>query len=321
MRKRSLVLAFLLALTAVVPARASGAETVMTSEISLPSLDETPVIQVTVPKTGRIILNPYGLPTEIDGRTTTEQIASETMPIINNSDTPVLVSASAVGSVSELSSLTYAAQTPQADTREKEVFLYAEFQSEDGQWTGRFHNEENQILISEQASAPKEVLLLDSASEGMFRLFGAAAAAPEVPWSAEDVISVTFTFTFTAPDDSSVPESVTAEKPAEEPAGEPAEAPAEEPAGEPAEAPAEDPAGEPAEAPVEAPAGDPSESPGTAPDDGEPAEGELPETPPEEPGGESSEEPVLQPAPDPAFEDENQDSLPPDGEEYVGTYG
>lgn len=189
MRKISVILAFLVALTAVAPAHAIGAETVMWSEISL--------VEVTVPQTGRIILNPYGLPTEIGGETTREQIASETMPIINNGDTPVIISARAAGWISGQSSMVYVTAPPMEDTLEKEIFLYAEFQKEDDGWLGSYSGEDNQILITEGISAVQEVLTLDAASQGMFRMFGATAVSPAEPWCAEDSVSVTFTFTFT----------------------------------------------------------------------------------------------------------------------------
>lgn len=191
MRKKRLVLAFLLALTTVVPAHASGAETILKSEILL-----QPTIEVTVPQSGRVILNPYGLPTEIDGRTTTEQIVCEAMPIVNNSDVPVIVSASTVGQVSEGSSAVYVPVPPQADAVEKEIFLYTEFQPMNGLWTGAYNGASNQILISENSSEPKEVLLIDAFSQGMFRLFGATTVQPTNPWGAEDEIAVTIIFTF-----------------------------------------------------------------------------------------------------------------------------
>lgn len=188
MRKKSLLLAFLLTLTAVVPVRTSAAETVMESEIAL--------IEVTVPQTGRIILNPYGLPVEIGGGTTTEQIASETLTITNNGDTPVIVSASAAGHISEQSSMSFVTAPPAADAGEKEIFVYAEFQPQGGRWTDGYSEGDNQILISESASQTKEVLTLDAAAEGSFRLFGATTVSPAEAWSGTDELSVFFAFTF-----------------------------------------------------------------------------------------------------------------------------
>lgn len=205
MKKICLTLAWLLALAAAVPAHALGAQTVMTSEVSLPSLDEAPAIRVTVPETGRIIINPYGLPTEIGGGTTTDQIASETLVIRNESDVPVIVSASAEGQISGPSDMTFTNAPPAEGEQEKLIFLYAEFQNEDGLWSGSYDGGENQIWVSEYASEAKEVLTLEAGpSEGVFRMFGATSVDPVEPWSADDNVSVTLTFTFSPVDGDAV---------------------------------------------------------------------------------------------------------------------
>ena len=237
-------------------------------EAILPAADDSELIKVNVPAAGQIVINPYGLPVKIGDETSMEQIASETLTMINEGETPVVVSASAVGSVSERSSLTYAAQPPQ-ESGAKEIFLYAEFQKEDDSWLGSYTGADNQVLISEQISAPKEVLTLGAGtSQGVFRLFGAATVSPADPWCSDDVISVTLTFTFTTLDDPSVPEAAAVEEllekpPVEELAGEladePAEGPTEQPADEPAEGPTEQPTDEPAEGPTEQPTDEPAE--------------------------------------------------------------
>lgn len=222
-------------------------------------------IHVTVPARGNMIINPYSLPIEIGDRTTTEQIAGEILTIYNDSEVPVSISANARGRIYELSNAVYVSTPPAAGTLEKQIFLYAEFQNEESQWTGSYISANNQILISTQASGPREVLQLDAYSEGVFRLFGSTAAYPDEPWDRNDKIVVQLAFTFSAaessvtaisdeeqsaPEDASAPEEpievpeASAEMP-EEPVEMP-EAPAEtseEPVGmpeEPSEAPAEE---------------------------------------------------------------------------------
>lgn len=256
------VLAFLLVLTAAVPSFASEAapspeesptfvETSTPEEAILPMANDTEAVNVTVPATGRIVINPYGLTVEIGNGTSTEQIAGETLTMINEGNTPVSVSVSAVGRVSELSSLTYAAQPPQEGNGAKEIFLYAEFQNEDDSWRGSYTGADNQVLISKQVSEPKEVLTLGAGtSQGVFRLFGATTVSPADPWCSDDAISVTLTFTFTALDDPSAPEVAAVEAPLEKPlVEEPAEEPTEEPTEEPNENPTVEPAGELVEEP------------------------------------------------------------------------
>ena len=293
MRKICLVLAFLLALTAVGPVRTAAAETVMRSEIAL--------VDVTVPETGRIVLNPYGLPVEIDGETTQEQIASQTMPITNNGETPVVVSASATGRISEHSSMAFAAAPPPADGLEKEIFMYAEFQNEDGRWMNGYKGRSNQVLITETASRTKEVLTLDAGAGGVFRLFGATAVSPADPWSGADEVSVSFAFTFVPviePAETASEEAEPSETPAEpvETPDEPVETtevPSETPAesNETTEEPVETPAApvETPEEPVEPPV-EPSETPA------EPVEPPAEPTEPPEAPTETPDEPVETPA-------------------------
>jgi len=210
MRKLSFLLAFLLALTAVVPAHA---ETMMESELALPP-DESPIVNVTVPATGRIILNPYGMSVETSDGTSSSQVICETMTITNESEVPVAVSASVTGHISEHSSMEFASAPPPSDAREKAVFLYAEFQNEDGVWQEGYTGTENQILVSAEASEEKDVLTLAAGpSEGVFRVSGATSVSPDDPWCSDDAVSVTVSFTFEAV----LPETATVEEsPAEE---------------------------------------------------------------------------------------------------------
>lgn len=179
-------------------------KTIEPEEAPAPVANKAPMVNVTVPTTGTITINPYGLPVETVAGISTEQIVSETMDIVNTSEVPVIVSASVEGYVSEQSGAVYVSSPPTADTPEKEIFLYAEFQSEDGQWSESYTGGANQILISTAATELKEVLTLDAAAQGAFRLFGSMTVFPADPWSSEDEISVTFVFTFapvTAPAD------------------------------------------------------------------------------------------------------------------------
>lgn len=164
--------------------------------------EEPAVLHVTVPQSGKIVINPYNLPVELSDGTSTEQIVGEALPIVNNSEFPVQVSASVVGQVSEESSLTYVNQPPLADSTQKEIFLYAEFQQGDGLWLDGYEGAANQMLVSQQISGPQDVLTLPSGpSEGVFRLFGAVTKFPDEPWDAVDEITATVMFTFTALDE------------------------------------------------------------------------------------------------------------------------
>ena len=160
--------------------------------------DDLSVINVTVPKTGWVIINPYGLPVDTGSGTSREQIVGEPMVITNQGEAPVTVWVSAVGRIADLSGMVLVTEPPRVDAQEKEIFLYAEFKDGESPWSGSYHSAENQLLITDQASEPKDVLMLDGGEAGWFQLFGATAVDTGEDWSEDDVIRVTITFTFTS---------------------------------------------------------------------------------------------------------------------------
>lgn len=161
--------------------------------------DGNSVIQVSVPETGWIILNPYGMPVDAGAGISTEQIVGAPLAIINQGETAVTVSASAVGRVS--GGGVFVSTPPREDAREKEIFLYAEFKDDESPWDSGYTDAENQLLITQQLSEPKDVLTLNNEETGWFQLFGSTAVYPDQDWCSDDVIHVSITFTFTSEDD------------------------------------------------------------------------------------------------------------------------
>ena len=192
--KKLISLLLALVLAASPAARAAGG----------PAEAEPPVISVSVPDTGTVIVNPYRLPVELDGQETTEQIAGSTMILENRGNVAVDVSVSAIGSPT--GGVVFTARPPAESAAEKELFLYAEFQPLSDPvlrpgWSGWYSDSTNQILVSAQGAAKADVLRLEAGgapySWGAARLFGAAAACPAQPWEAGDGFHVNLAFTFT----------------------------------------------------------------------------------------------------------------------------
>lgn len=165
---------------------------------------EVPVIDVVVPNTGAVIINPYGLPVEMDGQETTEQIAGSTMLLENRSNVAVDVSVNAVGIAQ--GGVVFATEPPAGSTLEKEVFLYAEFHATEalGQtvpWQDFFSDAPNQILVTPYGSNKDGVMHLEAVetpySYGAARLFGSVSSYPAHPWEAGDGFHVNLAFTFT----------------------------------------------------------------------------------------------------------------------------
>ena len=192
--KKLISLLLVLVLAASPAARAAG----------VPAEAEPPVISVSVPDTGTVIVNPYRLPVELDGQETTEQIAGSTMILENRGNVAVDVSVSAIGSPT--GGVVFTARPPAESATEKELFLYAEFQPLSDPvlrpgWSGWYSDSTNQILVSAQGAAKADVLRLEAGgapySWGAARLFGSAAACPAQPWEAGDGFHVNLAFTFT----------------------------------------------------------------------------------------------------------------------------
>ena len=168
--------------------------------------EEPPVIEVLVPSSGQVIINPYCLPVELDGQTSTDQIVSAPLILQNFSTVPVSVSASVTGTVPPGSGVSFAAAPPVPDSPVKEIFLYAEFHAVpepafQPSWSGLYSDSTNQLMVGFQSAAKTDVLRLEAGgtacSFGAMRLFGSAAVSPMVPWQAGDDIQATFVFSFT----------------------------------------------------------------------------------------------------------------------------
>lgn len=168
--------------------------------------EEPPVIEVLVPSSGQVIINPYCLPVELDGQTATDQIVSAPLILENRSTIPVSVSASVTGTVPPGSGVSFAAAPPMPDSPVKEIFLYAEFHAVpepafQPSWSGLYSDSTNQLMVGFQSAAKADVMRLEAGgtacSWGVLRLFGSAAVSPMVPWQAGDDIQATFVFSFT----------------------------------------------------------------------------------------------------------------------------
>lgn len=158
---------------------------------------DEPVISVSVPDSGWVVVNPYGLEVDWEGVTSQEQIVSPEMVLENQSDVPIQVNAQAVGSVPRGSGAVFASAPVEEDEPEKAVFLFLEFQNDRDAWRGRFSDGANQLLVTEDGESKTDLLTLEAGREGYFKLFGDAAESPVDVWTAEDVIKVSVAFTFT----------------------------------------------------------------------------------------------------------------------------
>ena len=162
-----------------------------------PEPDAVPLedlINVLVPSSGELVINPYGLEVDIDGGVATDQIVHSCQTLINLSDFPVIVDVSVTGTIPAESGAWFVSAPPAQDAPGKDVFLYAEFQPDPSVWVGEYWGLPYQVLAD---ASGENVLTLEAGGEGYFRMFGAMSVYPEEPWSDTDTFGAVLSFTFT----------------------------------------------------------------------------------------------------------------------------
>ena len=162
-----------------------------------PEPDAVPLedlINVLVPSSGELVINPYGLEVDIDGGVATDQIVHSCQTLINLSDFPVIVDVSVTGTIPAESGAWFVSAPPAQDAPGKDVFLYAEFQPDPSVWVGEYWGLPYQVLAD---ASGENVLTLEAGGEGYFRMFGTMSVYPEEPWSDTDTFGAVLSFTFT----------------------------------------------------------------------------------------------------------------------------
>ena len=188
MKTKQLIAALLVLLLALSLPAASAAES--------PAPDAGGLINVIVPSTGHMVINPYRLAVRPDGVETTAQLVHAPQALTNLSDFPVTVNVTASASLPRESEAVFVHAPPAPDAKAKEVFLYAEFQERPDWWEGAYLDLPNQLPVSPRGASAGNVLTLDAQGEGWFRLFGALAPSPASAWSDTDTFGAVLTFTF-----------------------------------------------------------------------------------------------------------------------------
>lgn len=201
MKKRlALCLIAALLLLPPVPARASSGNTVITAEPYLPDIK----IEVVVPASGNVYINPNRLPIEVDASIENKQIISDSLAIENLSDVPLSVSVEVTGTIKSGSDLRLASEsTVGEDTTAKRAFMFFEIQSVSDPsavtWSN-VYREDKHILIRESTRTGKNIIILGAADQakryGVFRVNGDCVQNPRDAWTEKDGVEVEVAFTF-----------------------------------------------------------------------------------------------------------------------------
>jgi hypothetical protein len=198
----SAALALCLALTLNVPLCAAAAD-LPTEDDDLVAVPETPddLIEVTVPTTGQITINPYRMHVVVDaetGETSRDQIVHQAQTLVNHTDFPVAVNVSLSAAFPAASSARFVTAPPDRSSLEKDVFLYVEFQNDPDQWLDGYVGADNQLIVTDQVMDAENVMTLAPNGQGSFHFSGAMAAGDYPMWSADDAFSVNMVFSFTS---------------------------------------------------------------------------------------------------------------------------
>lgn len=205
---------------------ASGAEIVGTADVNVPT------IEVVVPATSAIVINPYSLAYESKDKTVkgSSQIVSAQQEITNNSAVAISVNVAALSATAKTPGETapkIVTSAPGAKSTEKEVFLYLEVQTPgaDGNYafeTGYNSKSAQQLVATDPtadeknktvAASKENIVVLEAKpSEGdakpaKFMFGGSVVTNPVItnadktttqnPWTEDDVVTVALKFTFT----------------------------------------------------------------------------------------------------------------------------
>ncbi len=170
-----------------------------------------PLIQVTVPSSNAVYINPFQLAVSIGEVDSTAQIISTPASIANKSEVPLAVNVTVTGTVNEGSDMTLASAPTGGTGTDKSAFVYFEIKQSNSsdletvQWEPAY-NAAKHIIVSSTSITRQNILTLpaktldDEVAEGgyaLFRLTGDAVKNPASQWDSRDGINVTVAFTFT----------------------------------------------------------------------------------------------------------------------------
>lgn len=202
----ALVLACVMVLSMATPAFAE--------ELNITGSTQAPTINVTVPSTGTVIINPYEMEVTQGDAEVTDKIISATQYIVNESDVAIGITVAITGTASGNAVLATAALKGTETTNS--VFMYLEIAkatADDGTgdptWAESYTKAAGQIIVTSKETTTKDVLVLgagdETATYAAFRLAGDVASKPATAWTTTDKVDVKIVFTFNPVAASNVP--------------------------------------------------------------------------------------------------------------------
>ncbi len=209
--KRKVLLCALAALILLCSTRPAAA--LLSNERSTVIESETrmPIINVIVPSSAEVYINPFQLPVDIDGESRREQIVCTPALIASASDIPLKVSVTVTGTVKPGSDMTLAASPTGGTGTTKSAFVYFEIVQTNSDYISRYiwaaaYDPTRHIAVVPGTPQTKTDLLtlpplnkygeIAKGGYAPFRLTGDAVRNPTSEWNEKDGINVTIAFTF-----------------------------------------------------------------------------------------------------------------------------
>jgi hypothetical protein len=173
-----------------------------------------PVIAVTVPSTAAFVINPYGIPyniqvstdslTEISGDEDDPDlsIVSPEYTIKSTSNIGLNVDVKLQATIPSGSKISLASKDLTGRETSKSAFIYFEIKEQSDSFKDSYDKSNNQIVLSKRATTRKSVCFIpagteSSPSEAECKFFGSVVANPKTAWTENDKVTATIVFTFT----------------------------------------------------------------------------------------------------------------------------
>lgn len=212
--KRKMLLCVLLAL--VLPLFTQPAAALLSNQRAtiVEAVTRLPVINVIVPSSVDVMINPLQMPVQVNGEEVRDQIICQPSFIANASDAALKVDITVTGAVAQKSDMQLVSSSTGGTGTAKNAFIYFEImqatesqvENERVPWEPAYDASKHLVVKDGVAAAKQNVVTLppmtkdyEIAKNGYaaFRLAGDAAKDPATPWNTNDGINVTVAFTFT----------------------------------------------------------------------------------------------------------------------------
>ncbi len=202
------------ALIAIVNAVAVSTGVFSVGETEIKAIYQDPKIEIVVPGTGELLLNPQSLPVRVDGKVQFAQIINKPWAIENRSEVGIKVDAAVTAQVAPGSTLELSERSVKNYRGDdKQVFLYLDMKVTDPgvdieslNWFETVYNARQQLLVTEYENERENIMTLAPANLdgtvanggiGAFHLYGDATPTPLYGWEpGRDKVTVDIVFTF-----------------------------------------------------------------------------------------------------------------------------